>query len=147
MRDARKSARAITLLAALALLFVRALAAAATSAPVAMVSDLQGKGAIVSGAANAALTLLADAEAGARIELSAGARMVLLYLDGSGEYLFTGPALVAVRPQQAQTLKGAAAQKRSVLGGKASDLKLKPLGAVQGAMVMRSAAPDARIRL
>jgi len=133
--------------ALLVLLWVHGLAAAATAAPVAMVSDLQGKGALIAGGARTALALLADLEAGAQVELEAGSRMVLLYLDGSGEYVFSGPALIAVRPQQPQALKGAAAQKRSILGGKAGDVRLKPLGTVQGALVMRSVGGRGRIRL
>ncbi|MDB5864852.1 MAG: hypothetical protein JWO70_2658 [Betaproteobacteria bacterium] len=121
---------------------------AANSAPVAMVSDLQGKGTLVTGTARTPLAMLAELEPNAEVELDTGARMVALYLDGSGEYLITGPALVAIRPQQPQSLKGAAAQKRSVLGGKAgSDVRLKPAGAVQGALVMRAAGPKGRIRL
>ena len=120
----------------------------AHAAPIAMVTDLQGKGALTAGAARSPLALLADVEPGAQIELDAGARMVVLYLDGSGEYVFSGPALVAFRGAQPEVLKGAAAQKRIVLAGKAgSEVRIKPVGLAQGALVMRSAGPRSRIRL
>jgi hypothetical protein len=101
----------------------------------------------VSGASRSPLALLGDLEAGAQVELDAGARMVLLYLDGSGEYVFSGPALVALRAQQPQAVRGSAPQKRSVLGGKAGDVRLKALGTVQGALVMRGVGSRGRIRL
>ena len=117
------------------------------AASIAMVTDLQGKAALVSGT-RGPVTLLADLEPGAQVELDANARMVALYLDGSGEYAFKGPALVAFRAQQPEVLKGAPAEKRSMLGGKAGkDVRIKSVGVVQGAMVMRSAGPRARIRL
>ena len=92
--------------------------AADAAAPVAMVSDLQGKGTLIAGKTRAPLALLTDVDAGAQVELEANARLVALYLDGSGEYTIKGPALVAFGAQQPQVLKGAAAEKRSVLGGK-----------------------------
>ena len=120
----------------------------AHAAPVAMVSDLQGKGTLVAGAARTPLAMLAEIEANAQVELETGARLVALYLDGSGEYVVTGPAVVAFRSREPHAVKGAAPQRRSVLGGKAgADVKLKPVGAVQGALVMRSATPKGRIRL
>jgi hypothetical protein len=121
---------------------------AAYAAPVAMVSDLDGRATLVAGTARTPLSMLAELEPNAQVELGAGARMVALYLDGSGEYLVNGPALVAMRAQQPQSIKGAPAQKRAVLGGKAgAEVRLKSAGAVQGALVMRSAGPKGRIRL
>ena len=144
--DALKAARTIVAVAALALLCN--IAEAAESAPVAMVSDLQGKGTLIKGTARTPLTLLADVDAGAQVELEPNARVVALYLDGSGEYTLKGPALVAFSTQQPQVLKGAAAEKRTVLGGKGGkDVRIKSVGMVQGAIVMRSGGPRARIRL
>lgn len=121
--------------------------AATPAAPVAMVSDLQGKGTLIKGGARTPAALLADLDAGSQLELEANARAVVLYLDGSGEYGLKGPALVTVGAREPQVVKGAAAEKRSVLGGKAKDVQLKPVGMVQGAIVMRSAGPRSRIRL
>ena len=129
-----------------------ALAAAAATgmaqaASVAMVTDAQGK-AVFAGGARGPVGLLAEIESGAQVELDANARLVALYLDGSGEYQFKGPALIAFRPQQPEVLKGAAAEKRTVLGGKSGkEVRIKPVGVVQGAVVMRSVGPRARIRL
>ena len=132
-----------------AVLFLCALGAPAASlaAPVAMVSDVQGKATLVAGSARTPLAMLAEIEPNAQIEVEAGARVVALYLDGSGEYVVSGPALIAFGAQQPTAVKGAAPQKRAVLGGKAGDVRLKSAGAVQGALVMRSAAPKGRIRL
>jgi hypothetical protein len=130
--------------------FALALVAAtapAHAAAVAMVTDLQGK-ATTSGSARAPVGLLSELENGVQVELDANARMVALYLDGSGEYLFKGPALVAFRAQQPEVLKGAASEKRDILGGKGGkDMRIKPVSMVQGGLVMRRAGQLARIRL
>jgi hypothetical protein len=120
----------------------------AVAAPVAMVSDLKGKASLVAGGAHTPLVMLAEIEPNAQVEVDAGASLVALYLDGSGEYAVTGPALVAFGAQQPRAVKGAAPQKRTVLGGKAgSEVRLKSVGAAQGALVMRSVTPRGRIRL
>lgn len=134
----------------LLLIAVLALASAAHAADpvVATVSDVQGKAALVRTAAREPLALLADLAAGAQIELDANARAVVLYLDGSGEYAFRGPALVAIGPREPQVLKGAAAEKRVPLGGRAGkEVRLKSAGVVQAAIVMRSPGPQSQIRL
>ena len=121
---------------------------AGIAAPVAMVSDVQGKAALVAGGGRTPLAMLAEIEPNAHVEVDAGARLVALYLDGSGEYAVSGPALVEFGAQQPRALKGSAPQKRAVLGGKAgNEVRLKSAGAAQGALVMRSAAPKGRIRL
>lgn len=118
------------------------------AAPVAMVSDLNGKAALVAAGARTPLVMLAEIEPNAQVEVDAGSSMVALYLDGSGEYVLSGPAVIAFGAQQPRAVKGAAPQKRTVLGGKAgSEVRLKSVGAAQGALVMRSAAPRGRIRL
>jgi hypothetical protein len=120
---------------------------AAGPAPVAMVSDLQGKGTLVKGAARSPLALLADLDSATQVELEANARMVALYLDGSAEYTFKGPATVAFAGREPQVVKGAQPEKRSVLGGKAKDVQIKSVGMVQGAIVMRGSGARSRIRL
>ena len=138
-----KTMRAVTI----AVLVFGCAAAFAAPAPVAMVSDLQGRGTLVKGGAKTPAALLADLDAGSQLELDANARAVVLYLDGSGEYALKGPAVVTFAAREPQVVKGAAPEKRSVLGGKAKDVQLKPVGMVQGAIVMRSAGPRSRIRL
>ena len=132
--------------ALLGLTFGSAIAAVAP-APVAMVSDVQGKATLVRGGARTPLVLLADIDAGSQIEVEPNARVVALYLDGSGEYTLRGPAVVSFTPREPQAQKGAAPEKRSVLGGKTQDVRIKSVGMVQGAIVMRSAGPRARIKL
>lgn len=121
--------------------------AAVSPAPVAMVSDVQGRATLVKGGARTPLALLADIDAGTQSELEPKARVVALYLDGSGEYTLRGPAVVTFTAQEPQAQTGAAPEKRSVLGGKTQDIRIKSAGMVQGAIVMRSAGPRARIRL
>lgn len=135
-------------LLALVFVMVGALPAAAYGAAVAMVTDLQGKATIAGEGRARDVTILAELEAGAQVQLDAGATMVALYLDAGEEYVFKGPALIAFKPGQPEVVKGARAEKRSPpLGKGGKDIRIKPVGMAQGAIVMRSIRPNARIRL
>ena len=120
---------------------------AAYSAGVAMVTDLQGKAAMPGDGKPRDVTILAELAAGVQVQLEAGAALVVLYLNSGDEYAFKGPALVNFKAGQPEVVKGAPAQKRSsALGKGGKDIRIKPVGMAQGAMVMRSARPTARIR-
>ncbi len=130
------------------LALVCALPVSAQSAGVAMVTDLQGKAnSTVDGKARD-VTILAELEAGAQVQLAAGATLVALYLDAGDEYLFKGPATIIFRLAQPDVTSGAKPEKRgSSLGKGGNAVRIKPVGVAQGAMVMRGFRSGARIQL
>jgi hypothetical protein len=134
----------------LALVFIMlgALPAVAYGAAAAMVTDLQGKATVTDAGKSRDATILAELEAGAQVQLNAGATLVALYLDAGDEYVFKGPALIVFKPGQPEVINGAKPEKRSPsLGKGGKDIRIKPVGMAQGAMVMRSFRAGARIRL
>ncbi len=135
-------------LQALAFITITALPVITHAAAVAMVTDLQGKAAVTAAGQSRDLTILAEIEAGAQVQLSAGATLVTLYLDAGDEYVFKGPALIAFKPGVPGVISGARFEKRAPslgLGGR--DIRIKPLGLAQAATVMRSSPSSARVKL
>ena len=114
-------------------------------APVAMVTDLQGKAVISTGGRTAEATMLSDIDAGAQAQLQANTTMVVLYLGDGTEYLLKGPATVVFGAAQPEVINGAPALKRTAPPG--GSLRIKPTGMGQGALVMRSSLGTPRIRL
>jgi hypothetical protein len=125
-----------------------ALAPAAVAAPVAMVTDLQGKAAQTGEGRTSELSILSDLDAGAQVQLQAGATMVVLYTESGSEFVFKGPASVVFGASQPEVTSGAKAEKRApALGRGGRDIRIKPVGLVQGAMVMRGLRAGPRIVL
>jgi hypothetical protein len=134
----------------LALVFIMfgALPAAAHGAAVAMVTDLQGKAVIVSEGRSRDVTILSELESGTQVQLDAGAILVALYLDAGDDYVFKGPALIMFKPSQPEAVKGAKPEQRNSPFGKGGkDIRIMPVRLAQGAIVMRTMPPGARIRL
>ena len=78
----------------------------------------------------------------------AGATLVALYLDAGDEYVFKGPSAIEFKPGQPDVQSGAKPERHSLALGKGGkDVRIKPVGMTQGAMVMRSVRPVARIQL
>jgi hypothetical protein len=124
------------------------LSSAAHAAGMAMVTDLQGKATLSSGGTTRDLTILAELEAGARVQLGAGATLVALYLDVGDEYVFKGPSTIEFGPGAPDVHDGTKPEKRSLsLGKGGKDVRIRPVGVAQGAIVMRSVRPVARIQL
>lgn len=120
--------------------------APAHAAPVAMVTDLSGM--VAAPGARGGITILAEIEAETRVQLDPGARLVAIYLKSGDEYTITGPATVTFRSDQPVAESGAKPAKRGnplAQGGAA--IRIKPVGVIQAAMVMRGMSPAARIRL
>lgn len=113
--------------------------------PVAMVTDLSGKAVVP--AAKRELTILAGIEAGERVHVETGARLVAMYLTSGDEYAVTGPARVQFGADAPQSLSGAQPVKRASPLGKGGNIKIRPVGVAQAAFVMRSGRPTARIKL
>ena len=123
----------------------------AVSAPVhaqsvAMITDVTGK--VSQPGGKAALTILSEIEADARIQLEAGARLVAIYLKSGDEYSVTGPAQVQFRSDGLQGLSGGKPVKQAGPIAKAgADLRIKSASVTQAAFVMRSIRTTGRINL
>lgn len=135
--------RTITSLAAAALAFA---ASVAHAEPVAMITDLQGK---VQGASAAdAPAILASVESGATLQVGDGGALVVVYFQSGKEFTFKGPATVRFASAAPEVLAGAKPESRDPLMGKVAGAgKIKPVGKVQAAVVMRGANQNARIKL
>jgi hypothetical protein len=73
---------------------------------------------------------------------------VALYLDAGDEYVFRGPATIVFRPGQPESLSGEKPEKRgSPLSKGGKDIRIKPVGMVQAAIVMRGIRASARLQL
>jgi hypothetical protein len=127
---------------------IGAVPSVARGAAVAMVTDLQGKATSSSDGRAANVTILAEMQAGAQVQLDPGATLVALYLDAGDEYVFRGPATIMFRPAQPEVLGGEKPEKRSLALGKgAKDIRIKPVGMAQAAIVMRGSHANARLQL
>lgn len=120
----------------------------AAAAAVAMVTDLQGKAAQTGEGRTRELSILADLEAGAQVQLQPGGVLVVLYMESGSEFVFKGPASIVIGAAQPEVTSGAKAEKRApALGKGGRDIRIKPVGLVQGAMVMRSLRAGPRVPL
>jgi hypothetical protein len=130
------------------LAMLSAIATAVHGAGVAMVTDLEGKATTSADAGSPNLTILAELQAGAQVQLAAGATLVALYFDAGDEYVFKGPAAIVFGPAKPEVVSGEKPEKRSPpLGRAGKDVRIKPVGMAQAAIVMRGSHPNARIQL
>lgn len=121
-------------------------AAVAAADPVAMVTDLQGR--VAPQGQGAAPAILASLEGGATLEVAEGASLVVVYFESGREFAFKGPATVRFDAAQPAVLLGAKPESRDPLMGKLAGAgKIKPVGKVQAAVVMRGTNPKALIKL
>jgi hypothetical protein len=127
---------------------IAALPPVARATGVAMVTDLQGKATVSSDGRTRDLMILAELEAGAKVKLDAGAKLVALYLDAGDEYLFRGTSTIEFKPGAPEVQSGAKPERSNLsLGKGGKDVRIKAVGMTQAAMVMRSAGPEVRIQL
>jgi hypothetical protein len=113
-----------------------------------MVTDLQGKAIASGGGQSREIGILAELDAGTTVDLAAGARLVVLYLDAGDEYAFNGPVSIRFGAAAPQTSGGAPAERRGpALGSQGKDVRIKPVGVRLAAVVMRSVRPHVRIAL
>jgi hypothetical protein len=115
--------------------------------PVAMVTDLVGKAQLQGDAKNPNVSILAEIDADRQIKLDKGAKLVAIYLKSGIEYTVGGPALIQFKADAPIALNGNAPQQRAPALTKDSQIRVKPVGMVQGALVMRSARQGARLKL
>lgn len=116
----------------------------ALAQPVAVVTDVQGAAAL----AGAPVAMLQQLDAGRKVDLTAGARVALIYYANGAQYELRGPGFVSVDAQQPQASQGATVHARAAAGP--ATMRLKPTGLVQGAVVMRNLglrviAPDPQV--
>ena len=107
-----------------------------------MVTDVSGR---VTGPAP--VTIMSEIPADARMQVEPGSRLVVIYLKSGDEYTFTGPAQVQFRAGGPEVASGAKPQRKANPLGKDSGVTIRPLSVAQGAFVMRSGRPTARIKL
>lgn len=124
-----------------------ALASAVVGAePVAMITDLQGR--VQSPTATEAPAILASVEAGATLQVPEGGALVVVYFQSGKEFTFKGPSTIKFANGEPQVLAGAKPDSRDPLMGRVAGAgKIKPVGKIQAAVVMRGANQSARIKL
>jgi Domain of Unknown Function (DUF928) len=124
-----------------------ALASAVVGAePVAMITDLQGK--VLSPSTTEAPAILASIEAGATLQVPEGGALVVVYFQSGREFTFKGPGTIKFANGEPQMLAGAKPDSRDPLMGKVAGAgKIKPVGKIQAAVVMRGSNQSARIKL
>ena len=113
-----------------------------------MVTDATGGVTAQGGPVKGEITILTEIEAGTRVQLAGPARLVVIYLKSGDEYTMSGPGLIEFRASEPVAASGAAPTKRAYsLGNVSAAPRIKPIGVTQGAIVMRSVRPAARIKL
>ena len=109
---------------------------------VAMVTDLSGR---VAGPGPVAI--LSEIPADARVQVEAGAQLVVIYFQSGDEYTFSGPSQIQFRAGEPQVLSGAQPQTRASPLANGGKVTIKPVALGQAAYVMRGRRPSARIKL
>lgn len=136
--------------AVLALIGALAIAAPAGAEPVAMITDLQGK--VQSQAdgrpAGEAPAILASVESGAVMQVAEGGALVVVYFQSGKEFTFKGPSTVRFAGAGPEVVTGNKPESRDPLMGKVAGAgKIKPVGKIQAAVVMRGSNQNARLKL
>lgn len=102
-----------------------------------MVTDLIGKATMTQGKVSD-INILSEIEAATQVQLAPGTTMVILYIGSGDEYLLKGPATIIFKPTNLEVLSGSQPEKRSNAIVKGVGVRIKSVGLVQGATVMRS---------
>ncbi|HYC46435.1 MAG TPA: hypothetical protein VED01_13255 [Burkholderiales bacterium] len=106
------------------------------AAPVAVVTDMQGKAV----GESKPVALLAEVEGDARVQLDASARMVVVYYSSGTEYSLRGPAVIQFKAAGPEAVSGNPPEKRqAALTAGAKEVKLKPGGLARAAYMMMGA--------
>lgn len=145
MRDQRCfAARA---LAAAALIAGAVCSAAAGAAPVAVVTDAQGRSVLQGAAPGRELVMLAEIDGDARVQLDDKARLVVLYFSTGEEFALRGPALIQFKPAAPEGLSGHPPEKRAGRNKADPGIRIKPGGVTQAGVRMRVAPEGPRLKL
>lgn len=81
--------------------------------PVALVLDVRGSAAVIQ-PHKAKLAILSYLAPGTVLRIEPGAKVAVTYFYKALEYNFTGPAVVAIKPEMAQVISGNPAQRRDL---------------------------------
>ena len=138
---------AVRALAAVALIAGAICSATAGAAPVAVVTDAQGRSVLQGAAPARELVMLAEIDGDARIQLDDKARLVVLYFSTGEEFTLRGPALVQFKPAAPEALSGVAPEKRAAGSKPDSGIRIKPGGVTQAGVRMRVAPEGPKLRL
>jgi hypothetical protein len=125
-----------------------AAAAEPAVAAVAMVTDLEGKAVLLDDSRKPAVSILSEVRQDAKVQIEAGGRLVVVYLNSGQSWEMKGPAVVLFRPQQPEAESGAKPQPRgNALSKGSKDIRIKPVVVAQAAIVMRSVKPNLKLKL
>jgi len=145
IRSARNHFAVPLFIVSLSLMLMAATVPAAPSAAVAVVTDESGKvETLESGRPPRSTAILEELAVGSRLQLAAGSRVVVLWLDSGVEFELTGPARAEIRALEIHSESGAPPKKRTVFtaaGGK-DDIRIRPQGTVQASVLMREGKPE-----
>ena len=123
------------------------LANSASAAPVAMVTDIQGKGKVVSQSETGDLALLSQLVVGDEVRLDDASRLIMVYLDSADEFDIAGPATFRVASNQPEILSGAEPTRRRLGISGDNDVRISPVNATQASIVMRAGDSAAALNL
>jgi hypothetical protein len=122
---------------AVLVLFLATAGAAAATQPVALVTELSGRGTVTPRSAGATLELLQELPPGARVALAANARAVVVHTAAGVVYELNGPGSFAVRDRSIDAADRSARLARRELPPEIRAYRLDPSLAVQASLVMR----------
>jgi hypothetical protein len=115
---------------------------------VAMLTDLQGKVTLAGDSKAPPLSILSELKQGARVQLGAGARAAVVYLDSGQEFDLVGPAEVQFEADHPQSIKGTAPRKHGAALTRSQEaIRINPVQVTQAAIVMRSIEPSRKLKL
>ena len=144
MRTLQSVNRVLFIIPCLLLLMVALAPRSALAAPVAFITDVEGRATLTTAGRSADAGVLADIEPGTQLQLPANSKLMVLYFADGSQYLLQGPAQVVFRIDRPEVASGVPAVRRAAPTGPTS--QIKPGGLGQGAIVLRSLG-NLRIRL
>jgi hypothetical protein len=109
--------------------------------PVALVTELAGKGTFGASTRTEPLELLQDLMPGARLTLAGGARAVVVHTASGVVYELTGPGAFRVQAKAVESADGKSRVARRELPAAIRAYKLNPAVAAQASVIMRASAP------
>jgi hypothetical protein len=121
--------------------------AAAHAAPIAVVTDAQGRSLLQGAAPARPLVMLAEIDGDARVQLDDKARLVVLYYSTGEEFSLRGPALVLFKPAAPEALSGNPPEKQSGKNKTDSGIRIKPGGVTQAGVRMRITPEGPKLKL
>ena len=138
---------ALRVLAAAASIVGAVYSATAGAAPVAVVTDAQGRSVLQGAAPGRQLAMLAEIDGDARVQLDDKARRVVLYFSSGEEFALRGPALIQFKPAAPEAVSGHPPEKGAGRNKADPGIRIKPGGVTQAAVRMRVAPEGPKLKL